>query len=66
MQMYEALLARPEHIEQVRQARANIERLGGKVEIAPPSTAGMVLVTLTLPPGYMPEHILPGLPFYPA
>ena len=66
MQTYEALLSRPENIERVRQTQASIERLGGRVEIAPPTPAGVVLVTLQLPPGYVPEQVLPGLPLYPA
>ena len=66
MQVYQALLSRPESMDQLRQARQTIERIGGKVAIDPPTKAGMVVVTLWLPQPYRPEQFLPGLPFYPA
>ncbi len=62
---YEAILSRPRNLAQVQQARKFIEAVGGRVVIAPPTKAGMVLVTLLLPEGYFPQHFLPDLPFYP-
>lgn len=66
MQVYQALLSRPDSIERVRQARPNIERVGGRVVIEPPTNAGMTVVTLWLPEPYRPEQFLSDLPFYPA
>lgn len=60
---YEALLTRPENIAAVKQQVRIIERIGGRVIIAP-SALGGILVTLTLPVGYTPEQFVPGLPFY--
>lgn len=63
---YEAILSQPQSLAQVRQARRFIEAVGGRVHLAPPTKAGMVLVTLLLPEGYSPQHYLPTLPFYPV
>lgn len=65
MKVYQALLSRQENIASVQQMRHEIVRIGGKVEIAPPTTAGMVVVTLWLPPDHQPQEFFPGLPFYP-
>ena len=62
---YEALLTRTENIAVVQQQVRVIERVGGRVIIAPASYGGM-LVTVTLPVGYTPEQFFPGLPFYPV
>ena len=63
---YEAVLARPETIQRARAHQRAIERLGGVIEISPPSATGMTLVRLTLPEPSAPEDVLPGLPFFPA
>ncbi len=64
MKKYQAVLSRPDNVARVRAAKRTIERAGGKVEIIP-SNAGMTAVILTLPDQYVPEHFLPGMPFYP-
>jgi hypothetical protein len=64
--VYEAILSNPRNIAQVQAARRAIEDAGGRVIIAPPTKAGMVLVTLRLPEPYAPQYFLPGLPFYPV
>jgi hypothetical protein len=61
---YEAILASPASIAQVGSARPAIERAGGRVKVAPPTSSGMVLVTLILPDNYTPQDFVPGLPFY--
>jgi hypothetical protein len=66
MRTYEAVVARPETITQVRAQQRTIERLGGRVEIGPPSASGMMLVRLRLPDPYTPADVLPGLPFFPV
>lgn len=65
MQTYQALLARADNVAKVQSMRRAIERIGGKVEIAPPTATGMVRVTLWLPPQYQPKDFFPDLPFYP-
>lgn len=65
-QTYEAVLARPETIQQARAQQRAIERLGGVIEISPPSATGLTLVRLALPEPYTPADVLPGLPFFPA
>jgi hypothetical protein len=62
---YQALLANQHNIDRVKQARREVERIGGRIEMAPPTKVGAVLVILHLPPGYVPEQFFPGLPFYP-
>jgi len=64
--VYEAMLSQPDSIARVQAARWAIERAGGDVKLAPPSSGGMVLVTLVLPDRYLPQDFLPGLPFYPV
>lgn len=66
MRTYEAALSRPDSLAQVKAAIRVIERIGGTVQIAAPTATGMTLVVLRLPDTYRPEHILPGLPFYPV
>jgi hypothetical protein len=66
MVVYEALLANTQSIGRVKAVRRDIERAGVTVKFAPPTSAGMVLVTITLPDRYMPLQFLPGLPFYPV
>jgi len=66
MQTYEAILARPETVRQAREQQRAIERLGGTLEISPPSATGMTLVRLSLPEPFTPADVLPGLPFFPA
>jgi hypothetical protein len=61
---YEALLLRAENLALVRAQTAAVERVGGRVVVAPPTPAGGVIVTLILPVAYTPEQIFPGLPFY--
>ncbi len=62
--VYEALLANAQSLERVKAARRAIERAGGSVKLAPPTSTGMVLVTIALPEGYTPQQFVPGLPFY--
>lgn len=66
MVVYEAILANTHSIDRVKAARRDIERAGGGVKLAPPTSSGMVLVTITLPDRYTPQQFLPGLPFYPV
>lgn len=66
MRTYEAALSRQDNLAQVKAATRLIERIGGTVQIDPPTATGIVLVVLTLPETYRPEDILPGLPFYPV
>jgi hypothetical protein len=66
MQAYQALLARAESLASVRARRRAIEAVGGKIEIAPPTSTGMVVVKLWLPPPYQPYDFIPDLPFYPC
>ncbi len=66
MRTYEAALSRADNLRQVKAAIRLIERIGGAVEIDPPTGTGITLVVLTLPENYQPEDILPGLPFYPV
>ncbi len=65
MQAYQALLARADNVARVKQLRRTIEGVGGKIELAPPTSTGMVRVTLWLPTQYQPQDFFPGLPFYP-
>lgn len=65
MPAYQALLARPESLAKVRAMRRTVEASGGKIEIAPPTSTGMVMVILRLPPQYHPRDFFPDLPFYP-
>ncbi len=65
-QRYQALLSRQESVARVQQARRDIERVGGRVVIEPPTTSGMVVITLTLPDPRHPHDFFPDLPFYPA
>jgi hypothetical protein len=62
---YQALLSNPQNLAQVQAGRVRIERVGGRLVIAPPTRTGLIAVTLYLPPGYYPDQFLPGLPFYP-
>jgi hypothetical protein len=66
MRTYEAALARPDNLAQVKAATRQIERIGGSVQIDAPAATGMALVVLTLPETHRPEDVLPGLPFYPV
>lgn len=62
---YQAQLTLPASLARVREARPNIERIGGRVELLPTDVAGLILVRIQLPEHYQPEHFLPELPFYP-
>ena len=62
---YQALLANRQNVDRVKRGRHEVERIGGRVEVAPPTTVGMTLVILLLPAGYSPEQFFPGIPFYP-
>ena len=64
IQRYQALLARQESVDRVRKMRQAIERAGGRLIIEPPTPAGMVVITLTLPDQYHPRDLFPDLPFY--
>ncbi len=61
---YQALIASPQNVVDVRARKPHVERIGGRVAIAPPTKVGMVLVVLELPPGYAPEQFFPDIPFY--
>ena len=63
---YQALLSNPQNVARVQAAKGEIERLGGRLSISPPSNVGMVLVLLELPDTYRPEQYFPGIPFYPV
>ena len=65
MQTYQALLSRPDNVAKVKQMRRAIESAGGKIELAPPTSTGMVRVTLWLPVSHQPNNFFPDLPFYP-
>lgn len=62
---YQALLSHQENVSRVEAARRQIELIGGRMHLAPAQRVGMVLVTLTLPEGYLPQQFFSGLPFYP-
>jgi hypothetical protein len=64
--LYQALLANPQNVAAVQARKRDVERIGGRVEIAPPTNAGMVLILLELPQGTLPEQFFPGIPFYPV
>ncbi|HEY7342230.1 MAG TPA: hypothetical protein VH591_15240 [Ktedonobacterales bacterium] len=61
---YQALIASPQNVANVRARKHEIERVGGRIAIAPPTRVGMVLVVLELPPDYTPEQFFPDIPFY--
>lgn len=62
---YQALLANPQNIARVQAAKVAIERAGGRVSMAAPTSVGMVLVILELPENLSPEQFCPGVPFFP-
>jgi hypothetical protein len=62
---YQALLSDPQSVAGVRSRKKEVERVGGRVSMAPPTRVGMVLVILELPEGYLPDQFFPGMPFYP-
>ncbi len=62
---YQALLANPQNVATIRARKREVEGVGGRVEIAPPTKVGMVLVILELPEGQSPDQFFPGIPFYP-
>jgi hypothetical protein len=64
IQTYEAMLSQAQHVARLQAARQAIERAGGKMKIAPPTSGGLILVTLRLPDPATPQDFLPGLPFY--
>lgn len=61
---YQALIASPQNLANVRALIPHVERIGGRIAIAPPTRVGMVLVVLELPPDYAPEQFFPDIPFY--
>lgn len=63
-QTFEARLTTPESIERVQAAKRPIEQVRGTLRMVPTRTPGVVIVLLTLPDGYHPESILPGIPFF--
>jgi hypothetical protein len=64
--VYQAMLSNPNNVARVRAAQRAIEQVGGKIEVAPPTRVGMVVVLVYLPEGYTPDQFVPGLPFYPV
>ena len=62
---YQALLANPQNIAEVKSRIRDVERVGGRVEMAPPTAAGMVLILLHLPADISPAQLFPTIPFYP-
>lgn len=65
LKVYQAQLSLPASLALVRNRRADIERIGGRVEMAPTDVPGLTTVRLHLPEHYQPEQFFPGLPFYP-
>ena len=67
MQLFacQALLSNPQNVAQVQALIRDIERVGSRISVAPPTKGGMVLVILELPEGYIPDQFFPGMPFYP-
>ena len=63
---YQALLSNPQSLAQIQARKREIERLGGRVTLAPPTNVGMVLVILELPEGLTTDQFFPGMPFYPV
>jgi hypothetical protein len=61
---YQALIASPQNVANVQARKHHVERVGGRIAIAPPTRVGMVLVVLELPPDYTPEQFFPDIPFY--
>ena len=61
---YQALIASPQNVANVQARKHLVERVGGRIAIAPPTRVGMVLVVLELPPDYTPEQFFPDIPFY--
>jgi hypothetical protein len=66
LRAYQAQLTLPASLARVRDARPEIERSGGRVEMLPTETAGLTTVRIHLPESLLPEHFIPGLPFYPV
>jgi hypothetical protein len=66
LRTYQAQFSLPASLVRVQAASSAIERLGGRIEVLPTGTAGVTTVRIHLPPPYVPEDFLPGLPFYPA
>ena len=64
LNQYQALIASPQNVANVRARKHEVERVGGRLAIAPPTRVGMVLVVLELPPDYTPEQFFPDIPFY--
>ena len=62
---YQALLANPQNIAEVKSRIRDVERVGGRVEMAPPTAAWMVLILLHLPADISPAQLFPAIPFYP-
>ena len=62
---YQAQLSLPASLAQVRNVIGAIEHIGGRVELLPTGTAGIITVRLHLPESYTPDYFLPNLPFYP-
>jgi hypothetical protein len=65
LRAYQALLSNPQNVARVQALTRDIEQVGGRVSVAPPTKVGMVLVILELPEGYTPDQFFPGMPFYP-
>ncbi|HEU5438590.1 MAG TPA: hypothetical protein VFU88_04815 [Ktedonobacterales bacterium] len=63
--LYQALLGSQQNVATIQSRIREVERIGGRVEIAPPTKVGMILVILELPEGYTPSQLFPGIPFYP-
>jgi len=61
---YQALIASPQNVANVRARIHHVERVGGRIAIAPPTRVGMVLVVLELPSDYAPELFFPDIPSY--
>lgn len=62
---YQALLANQRNVAIIRSRIREVERVGGRVSVAPPTKVGMILVIVELPEAYTPERFFPGIPFYP-
>lgn len=64
VRVFEAVLAQPDSLARIRAQQRAIERVKGSVKLAPPTVAGLVLVTLVLPEPLTPANFFPDLPFY--
>jgi hypothetical protein len=63
---YQAILGNPQNVASVQARRYEVERVGGRLALSPPTRVGMVVIILELPSPYIPEQFFPDIPFYPV